>query len=143
LPTEAEWEYCCRAGNAGTRYCFGDEDAKLDKYAWYAENAGRGTHRVGRLKPNAWGLYDMHGNVWEWCQDRYDPDYYKNSPVKDPTGPGEHGVRVQRGGSWDYGSLECRSAFRSFCESTEVTRHRGFRVLLVAPPGGLPKASEK
>jgi formylglycine-generating enzyme required for sulfatase activity len=142
LPTEAEWEYCCRAGTSGTRYCYGDDEAQLENYAWYVYQA-RGTRRVGRKKPNDWGLYDMHGNVWEWCQDRYDPDYYKQSAVKDPTGPDDSLTVVQRGGSWDLGSMHCRSAFRSFCSRGELREHRGFRVLLVAPAGGRRKEGGK
>ncbi len=146
LPTEAEWEHSCRAGKAGSRYCFGDDEAQLEEYAWYATNAGArprfgqhpgvGTHPVGKKKPNAWGLYGMHGNAWEWCQDNYDPDYYKNSPVKDPPGPSAGGGRVARGGSYPFGPVYCRSAFRGYVAPDSRHGHGGFRVLLVSPPAG-------
>jgi formylglycine-generating enzyme required for sulfatase activity len=135
LPTEAEWEYSCRAGKAGSRYGFGDDDAQLKDYAWFDQNSGGGTHPVGKKKPNAWGLYDMHGNAWEWCQDNSDPDYYKNSPVKDPPG-GAGGGRVGRGGGSVHGPVLCRSAFRGYL-GPDDHRGAGFRVLLVSPPAGV------
>jgi formylglycine-generating enzyme required for sulfatase activity len=100
LPTEAEWEYACRAGSQ-TRYYFGDEPSQLGEHAWYSENSDGKTHPVGQTKPNAFGLYDMHGNVAEWCSDIWDHRYYKRSPSVDPhntTGPIL--FRVFRGGSW-------------------------------------------
>jgi formylglycine-generating enzyme required for sulfatase activity len=136
LPTEAEWEYCCRAGKSRARYCYGDESARLEYYAWYNTVSGKGTHPVGLKKPNDWGLYDMHGNAWEWCRDGFDPNYYQDSPVKDPQGPDFRDMSVQRGGSWDFGPMVCRSAFRSFGPRSGITKDRGFRVLLVAPLGG-------
>ncbi len=99
LPTEAEWEYACRAGTT-TTWCFGDDAEKLGDYAWYRSNAGGRSHPVGRKKPNAWGLYDVHGNVVEMCADRYGPTYYAASPKQDPPGPETGTHRVIRGGGW-------------------------------------------
>ncbi|MGA2258863.1 MAG: formylglycine-generating enzyme family protein [Thermoguttaceae bacterium] len=112
LPTEVQWEYACRAGST-TYYCFGDEESGLGEYAWYGGNSHVQTHPVGKKKPNAWDLYDMHGNVWEWCQDWYDRGYYATSPTDDPTGPTMGSGRVFRGGGWDYPASSCRSAHRS------------------------------
>ncbi len=99
LPTEAEWEFACRAGST-TRFCFGDRNNGLNDYAWSSSNSGRKTHPVGGKRSNAWGLHDMHGNVWEWCSDWYDRGYYAKSPGRDPSGPTSGGSRVVRGGSW-------------------------------------------
>jgi formylglycine-generating enzyme required for sulfatase activity len=111
LPTEAEWEYCCRAGKSGTRYCFGNEDEKLSEYAWYMANSGGHPHPVGKLAPNDWGLYDMHGNVYEWCLDGYDMEYYQTSPRQDPQGK-QGGLPVYRGGVCFLRPWECRCAYR-------------------------------
>ena len=126
LPTEAEWEYACRAGTT-TEYSFGDSASELGDYAWYDKNSGKTTHPVGEKKPNAWGLYDLHGNVYEWCQ-----DWYRDHPsgsVIDPTGAASGSDRVLRGGCWDSLSDRCRSAFRF--RSTPGRRYYdlGFRVL--------------
>ena len=112
LPTEAEWEYACRAGSR-TKYCYGNDEGKLGKYAWYHSNSAEKTHPVGTKAPNAWGLHDMHGNVWEWCEDWYDKNYYKNSLEKDPSGPSSGSFRVIRGGGWSSFAGYCSSASRA------------------------------
>jgi len=112
LPTEAEWEYACRAGT-DSDYCFGNDAQEMGKYAWYASNAGNKTHPVGQKQPNAWGLFDMHGNVWERCQDWYGE--YPKGAVVDPQGPpaeGEEGGLVLRGGQFDLRGVGVRSATR-------------------------------
>ncbi len=111
LPSEAQWEYACRAGSK-TKYYFGDDETRLGDYAWYVKNSDDKTHPVGKKKPNAWGLYDMHGNVWEWCQDRFDVGYYAKSPMDDPTGAATGSYRVNRGGCWSAPARFCRSAGR-------------------------------
>jgi len=113
LPTEAEWEYACRAGTEGP-YDFGAPD-KLRQYAWFAGDSDQQTHPAGQKKPNRWGLYDMYGNVFEWCEDVYDPAYYKTSPAADPQGPPNPGKDVRRairGGSWKASPDMCRATFR-------------------------------
>ena len=130
LPTEAEWEYACRAG-ATTAYSFGDDASQLDDYAWYEENAGNVNqefaHAVGEKKPNSWGLYDMHGNVAEWCADWYGT--YSELAVTDPVGPSEGSERVLRGGGWYLDGESCRAAARD--RDSPDFRHLsvGFRVL--------------
>jgi formylglycine-generating enzyme required for sulfatase activity/serine/threonine protein kinase len=145
LPTEAEWEYCCRAGTR-SRYSFGDKESDLPKCAWISANSGQKTQPVKQLAPNPWGLYDMHGSVWEWCQDLYDADYYKISPKQDPQGPAGDGLRTGRGGAWDRDleALYCRSAFRSHWDVDLRSNSFGFRVVLEAPDGGTagPSASQ-
>ncbi len=130
LPTEAQWEYACRAGSTG-RFCFGDDEAQLGDYAWYGANANGVTHAVAGKKANAWGLFDMHGNVWEWCSDWYDEEYYKASPLKDPAGPAAGALRVLRGGSWYFEPWNCRSASRAGSDPRNWNDGLGFR--LVAP----------
>ena len=121
LPTEAQWEYACRAGSTGA-YA-----GNLDDMAWYENNSGSRTHSVGTKKPNAWGLYDMHGNVYEWCQDWFGK--YPSGSVTDPTGPSSGSDRVGRGGSWDDDAGGCRSAYRSYGEPGYRYYYLGFRVL--------------
>jgi formylglycine-generating enzyme required for sulfatase activity len=111
LPTEAEWEYACRAGSA-TLYCFGDKVASLGEFAWYEGNSGNTTHPVGRKQPNAIGLYDMHGNAYEWCWDWYDGGFYGQLPAVDPRGPSQSSERVLRGGGWNGDASSCFSARR-------------------------------
>ena len=130
LPSEAQWEYACRAGSK-TKYCFGDDEARLGDYAWYDKNSDGKTHPVGEKKPNAWGLYDMHGNVWEWCQDWYKDGYYKESPADDPTGPATGSSRVFRGGGFIRGAGDCRSANGHALTPGDCLGTLGFRVALV------------
>jgi len=135
LPTEAEWEYACRAGSAG-KYCFGDSESELGQRAWYGSNSALMTHLVGEKLRNGFGLYDIHGNVWEWCQDWGDEDYYAGSPTDDPTGPPTGSDRVLRGGSWGRSVRACRSAYRSWYAPGFRPDYLGFRVVSVISPGG-------
>ncbi len=128
LPTEAMWEYACRAGTS-TEWSFGDLDEDLKDYAWYNRNSGRTPHAVATKKPNPWGLYDMHGNVYEWVRDFYDPRYYENSPRTNPKGPVDGRERVIRGGSFQYGGGYTTSYFRESYASARI--NIGFRVCLL------------
>ncbi|PIE89075.1 MAG: hypothetical protein CR997_12900, partial [Acidobacteria bacterium] len=128
LPTEAEWEYACRAGSPSA-YCYGDSESRLKYYAWYGEDLFTDkTHTVGGNQPNGWGLYDMHGNVREWCEDWYGENYYKESPERDPRGPASGEDRVVRGGSYWYLARNCRSAFRNRFWPDYNDLHLGFRL---------------
>jgi len=129
LPTEAEWEYACRAGSK-TAYSFGESSQSLGDYAWFRVN-NKQTHPVGEKKANAWGLYDMHGNVWEWCSDWYGE--YPKGAVSDPTGPREGSDRVYRGGGWDDEAAICRSTFRDWDDPSFRDCLNGFRVALSSP----------
>ncbi len=133
LPTEAQWEYACRAGTT-TRFSFGDIDAGLEQYGWYTVNSGSRTHPVGGKQPNPWGLYDMHGNVWEWCLDW--SESYPGGSVSDPTGPSTGSSRVFRGGGWRHVASNCRSAERNYTIPSYYDPHGnlGFRVALVQVP---------
>ena len=130
LPTEAEWEYACRAGtDTGYYWCNHTSFSQTFDYAWSSQNGIEGTHGVGQKKPNQWGLYDMAGNVWEWCADWYADSYEKASFV-DPKGPGSGKYRVLRGGSWDYSAVRCLSANRSWDPPSDRRSNYGFRVAL-------------
>ena len=142
LPTEAEWEYACRAATAG-RYGFGADPRGLDRHAWFKANAEKGTHPVGRKRPNAWGLFDMHGNVAEWCNDFYGESYYTERVGADPRGPASSEERVLRGGSWRSGAEACRSSAR-FAEAPGLAdvcfgyEAYGFRCVRRAPADSAP-----
>jgi sulfatase modifying factor 1 len=111
LPTEAEWEYACRAGTK-TAYYFGSDPSKLKNHAWFDENSRTKPRPVGQKPPNPWGLYDMCGNVWEWCNDFYKVDYYQQSPKENPKGPKTGETKVVRGGAWKFSAESCRSGYR-------------------------------
>jgi formylglycine-generating enzyme required for sulfatase activity len=139
LPTEAEWEYACRAGTA-TRYACGEAEADLGRYAWHSANAGGTTQPVGKKLPNAWGLYDMHGNVAEWCNDAYAADAYATGGDRNPSGPADGGGWfVLRGGAFGTPAGELRSAARrrevGLADSCEAREHLGFRCVRAAAPG--------
>lgn len=123
LPTEAEWEYAARAGTTG------DYAGNLEDITWYDSNSNKEIHAVGMKKANAWGLYDMHGNVWEWCEDWYDSGYYANSPGVDPKGPNEGSKRIYRGGSSYDPAKECRSAARDSYAPANTLGSLGFRLV--------------
>jgi len=135
LPTEAEWEYACRAGTTNV-FSFGDDKRQLEEYVWFADNSQSKTHPSGTRKPNPWGLYDMHGNVYEWVEDDYH-DNYKNAPddgsswVDDPRGT----LRVIRGGSWFNDSQYCRSANRYSISPNLRLNFIGFRLARSVTPG--------
>ena len=130
LPTEAEWEFACRAETA-TKFSFGDDESQLGECAWFQDNSGSKTHPVGKKKPNAWGLYDMHGNGWEWCQDWYGYGEYASVAVTDPTGASTGSNRVFRGGCWNNPAGYCRSSNRCRAYPSLRDYYRGFRVAMV------------
>ncbi|QDU60707.1 Serine/threonine-protein kinase pkn1 [Planctomycetes bacterium Pan216] len=136
LPTEAQWEYACRGGTT-TEYAFGDSASDLSAYAWFRDNTwgiGEGyAHPVGQKKANGFGLYDMHGNVWEWCADWYGESFYTASPTSDPSGPPKGLIRVNRGGSWSNSAWDCRCADRYGNSPGYRLFYLGFRV---ASPAG-------
>lgn len=146
LPTEAQWEYACRAGTT-TAYSFGDDASDLSDYAWWGGAAGNGNaaserfaHEVATKKANAWNLFDMHGNVSEWCLDGYQD---KLSGGKDPLAPAGGYARVVRGGSWEAEPSQCRSAFRDEASLAGRGHARGFRVVLNTASPDTPAESKK
>ena len=127
LPTEAEWEYACRAGTTGRAY-WGDDDAKRNEHAWTGSNSGGGPHPVGKLKPNAWGLYDMIGNAYEYCSDFFVAKPYDPAQSVDPKGPAEGKEYVVRSTSWGTDPMHARSAFRGGGSPGHRNMRDGFRV---------------
>ena len=119
LPTEAEWEYACRAGST-TPYYYGDNPEELKSFAWFEGNSEDHPHPVGQRKPNAWNLFDMAGNVWEWCNDYYGARYYRESPADNPRGPKQGEKRVLRGGAWSASGANCTSWVRN-CDEMGLT----------------------
>jgi formylglycine-generating enzyme required for sulfatase activity len=132
LSSEAEWEYACRAGTT-TAYYFGDDAGKLREYAWFGDNSGSQTHSVGSFIANGFGLHDMHGNVWEWCQDPY-YEHYRGAPTDGSVREGNSPERLLRGGSWNFNGRMCRSAFRVRWYPDVRDNDDGLR-LVVSPPG--------
>ena len=127
LPTEAQWEYACRAGTTG------DYASNLDAMGWHNGNSGKKTHEVGGKQANAWGLYDMHGNVWEWCVDRYAKKLPGGS-VSDSKGPDSDSHRAFRGGGWWSDAAYCRAAFRGGLSPGIRSAYLGFRLALSSVP---------
>ncbi|MBS9766621.1 MAG: formylglycine-generating enzyme family protein [Flavobacteriaceae bacterium] len=139
LPTEAEWEYASRGGNKSKGYKYSGSNSIYD-VAWNFSNSynsennmykGKGTHKVGAKQPNELGIYDMTGNVWEWCNDWYERDYYSNSPAVNPLGASSGNLRVLRGGSWNFLAYFCRVASRMGGSPDDSTDFRGFRVVFL------------
>jgi formylglycine-generating enzyme required for sulfatase activity len=133
LPTEAEWEYAARSGTT-TRYSFGDDPdyRTLSQYAWFYSQAEGRSHPVGVKKPNNWGLFDMHGGVWEWCNDGF-ASFDESKVVNDPTGPAEGDYRIIRGGSWFNEPEALRSANRHRHHVDSRQTNIGFRVVWIVP----------
>lgn len=128
LPTEAEWEKCCRGGSRSPQY------GPLDEISWHGGNSGGKSHPVGTKRPNGFGLYDLLGNVWEWCSDWYGSSYYRVSPSRDPIGPAKGERRVCRGGGFLHGGNYLRSAHRNGQDPMKNRPYLGFRLVLDAVP---------
>jgi len=143
LPTEAEWEYACRAGSTNL-FHFGDDPSVAEQYAWTAENCEATTHPVGLKQPNAWGLYDTHGNVWEWCLDWFEP--YPAKDVTDPVGPATSKYKVFKGGGWNQDAEYARASSRFMMSPLNGIHFVGFRVVLgptaPQPPPPTPQAPQ-
>ena len=127
LPTEAEWEYAARGGTNNPDYLYSGSD-DINAVAWYGYNSGDISHPVGTKAPNGIGAYDMSGNLWEWCWDRYSSSYYSNSPQDNPTGPASGSFLVGRGGYWSNSALDCRVTLRSSSTSSINYKEMGFRL---------------
>jgi formylglycine-generating enzyme required for sulfatase activity len=145
LPTEAQWEFACRAGSMG-QWSLGDGDGndaeRLEQFAWL--NEPNGSHPVAQKQANAFGLFDLHGNVWEWCADWFAPDFYSTGPSEDPLGGtngGMYAVRVLRGGSHNFPANRARSAHRNKDAATAPAFNRGFRVVIVGDLDALKKSA--
>ena len=143
LPTEAEWEFACRAGTESP-WSFGSQDAPFEQFAWVATNSEFRCRPVGQLASNPFKLHDLHGNLWEWCQDSFTPSYYESltdSMTVDPTGPPLNNARCMRGGVWDNTIRLCRSAHRGTNQATAHNASIGFRVVRTIPPVAEPPSS--
>ena len=128
LPTEAEWEYACRAGS-NTIYYFGNDINDIERYAWYYSNSNQRTHPAGQKEPNSWGLYDMYGNVCEWCSDWYEENFYSIAPINNPKGPIFSHARTVRGGYWRVNKEDLYSAGRNSYYPSRRYNYIGFRCL--------------
>lgn len=130
LPYEAEWEYAARSGGKNDQFAGTSDLDELGAYAWFEDNSGKKTHQVGTRRPNGLGIYDMSGNVWEWCKDWHDSKYYEKSPQKNPRGPLSGTLRVVRSGCWFFSAGDARAAHRGGAEPGYRGHAFGFRLVL-------------